>query len=670
MVLGFYLIKKINKKRENYFKFNYFTQSKNKQSVIKNNKQSANQFFLLKTLKNQKLYSIFNLIILVLLLIIHFSFGFFHLNKSSYVDEKLWTYGEEHRIEKFYPNILERDWKHTRPSDKPGVSLAIISGIGLLWTTPSDFYHNFADKKALMEMLSIMRLPLLIFSTLALIFFYHLIGRLFNPAISLLTLTMIALSPILLGISRLINPDALSWIFMPLTLLAYFLYLKNKQINRKWLYWTGIFLGVSLLTKYIANLIIIFLFLEIFVEAVFLKIQSAKLKSFLRNKFVDFLIIIFIALVVFYILFPGVWVKPDRLLIGTIFSQAFLPIWKYFLAFILFLVIDNLFWCSKIFSFFIQQFQKISRFLYLILPILFLVGFAFVLLNMYLANPIVDFETMVAAPKTNNLYSLPSLFLSGFYSTIFSLSPIVLIGLISGLFFSSSTISKSGDKFSKLIIWNFFFFILLYYLGSTVSLVASSVRYQIILYPLFFIISGYGWYQLLNKFCKKSWGYFILLFLLIAISTYSLWVIKPYYFVYSNILLPEKYTVNPKDMGDGSYEAAQFLNSLPEAENLKIWSDRNGVCVVFNGYCNHSPHLKGFTENGTDYDYYVISRASQSRIQRLTDGRVDNIPTYPLRLDRLYQSDDYIFNLEPSNRSAHYVRIIPKDAVIVFEGEN
>ena len=52
-------------------------------------------------------------------------------------------------------------------------------------------------------------------------------------------------------------------------------------------------------------------------------------------------------------------------------------------------------------------------------------------------------------------------------------------------------------------------------------------------------------------------------------------------------------------MGDGSYEAGMYLNSLPNSEELKVWSDRNGVCVVFNGYCNHSPHLDIFSENGT-----------------------------------------------------------------------
>ena len=35
-------------------------------------------------------------------------------------------------------------------------------------------------------------------------------------------------------------------------------------------------------------------------------------------------------------------------------------------------------------------------------------------------------------------------------------------------------------------------------------------------------------------------------------------------------------------MGDGNYEAAQFLNALPDAENLNVWSDKNGVFVHTN----------------------------------------------------------------------------------------
>ena len=636
IAFGLYLIKRINDKREKF-------------STFKN------------TPKTTPLYTPIISLTLFGVIIAYLIFGLYHLNKSSYVDEKLWTYGTEKRIEKYYPNILERDWKNTRPSDKPGVTLAAISGIGLIWETPSDFYHNFADTDALMHMLFVMRLPLLLFGALMLLATYHIISKLFNPQIGLLTTTTIALSPIIIGISRLINPDALSWIFMPLTFLIYFLYIKTK--NYTWLYLAGILLGLSLLTKYIANLFIVFFVLEIFIEAILLKIPKSDVHTFLRSKIIDIAMLMFIALATFYLFYPGVWLKPDRLLIGTLWSQAFLPIWKPFILFLTLFTADNFILRSKIFTWIILLFQKISKLLYFTIPAIFLISIFIILINVYIPTAFIDFETLVAAPKSNSAFPMFDIFLSGFYTTTFSTSVFVLIGIILGII---ALFFKNQKYFSQFIIWNILLFIIIYYIGSTISLVASTVRYQIILYPLIFAVSAYGWHWIIIYF-KKPFLYTILITIMIITSCYTLFTIKPHYASYSSPLLPQRYIVNPKDMGDGSYEAGMFLNALPQADNLKVWSDRNGVCVVFNGYCNSSPHLKQFTENGSNYDYYVISRGSEYRITRLTSQRLNNQSVYPLRLDRLYQTNQYIFDIHPANRNANYVRIIPGNSIIVLD---
>jgi len=629
-----------------------------------NKKRKPHKVFHSNDTQKEKLYTPLIIATLLLIIIAHLFFGFYHLNKASYVDEKLWTYGTEQRIEKYYPNILERDWKNTRPSDKPGVTLAAISGIGLLWETPSDFYHNLGDKDALMHMLFVMRLPILLFGSLMILLFYHIMAKLCGTKIGLFTTVMIALSPILIGISRLINPDALMWIFMPLTFFLYFLYIRTKNVM--WLYLTGIFLGLSLLTKYIANLLFIFFIIEIFTEAILLKVKKDDLHHYFRQKSIDIAIIIFIALATFAILFPGVWLKPDRLLIGTLWSQAFLPVWKPFLAFIVILLSDHFFFHSKGFTWFIGLFQKISKFIYLIIPSLFIICLIFVLINAYLPTPLIDLETLLAAPKSNSLFSILAIFLSGFYAMIFSISPLILLGLLFGMI---ALFHARQDKFPQFIIWHILLFALIYYIGSSISLIASTVRYQIVLYPLIFFVSAYGWYWMTLRHTKKNSLYTTLTIVVLISSCYTLFTIKPHYFSFSSPLLPERYIVNPKDMGEGSYEAGTYLNSLPNAKDLKVWSDRNGPCVVFEGYCNASPHEKYFTVNGTDYDYYVISRGSEYRITYLTQERLKKVPTYPLRLDRLYDlaADQAIFETHPGDRSANYIRIIPGDAVVIYE---
>jgi 4-amino-4-deoxy-L-arabinose transferase-like glycosyltransferase len=93
--------------------------------------------------------------------------------------------------------------------------------------------------------------------------------KIFGRKIALLGVIFIGLSPILVGISTILNPDSLLWIFTSLSVLSYFTYLKEKKSS--FLVFSGIFLGLSLLTKYVANILFIFFFGMIFLEYIFEK---------------------------------------------------------------------------------------------------------------------------------------------------------------------------------------------------------------------------------------------------------------------------------------------------------------------------------------------------------------------------------------------------------------
>lgn len=611
----------------------------------------------------EKIWTPFNITFLLTVVLCFIFFGLFHLDKGSFVDEKLWTYGVEQRIEKYYPNILQRDWKNTRPSDKPGVTLAMISGIGLLWTTPSDFYHNFDNGPKLAQMLYIMRLPTLIFCGIMITLFFMLIHKLFGQKTAVLATLMIGSSPILIGISRLINPDALSWVFMPLTFLCYFLYLKKR--TRLWLYSTGILLGLSLLTKYIANLFIVFFILEIFSGFLFSK-DTIDVYTYLRNKIIDIGIILFLALTTFYILFPGTWLIPDRLLLATIWSEAFLPVWKPFLGFCAIFLADHFFLRSQIFIQIITTCKKYRVFFFYTISTIFLIIMITVIANASMHMLLTNFERLLAAPKSTSQFSIIAVFSSGFYAMIYSISPIVLVGVFCAII---ASFDRTIREFDRTFLWHTILFIIIFYAGSAISLIAATIRYQIILYPLFFIIAAYGWHYLWTKL-KFSALFIIVMLLFAATSLYTLWTVKPFYFSYTSMLLPNAYIVNPKDMGDGSYEISEYLNTLPHARDLKIWSDKNGVCVFFVGYCNSRVHLNEFDENGTDYDYYVISRGSEYGTKRITEQRLETDPSYPLRLDRLYDYPNIIYEISPGNRRANYIRIISGNDLVVLDTNN
>ena len=637
-------------------------------SYVSKNKNSNNQQ---KELSAPR-FSLLTIIILSIILLVHFSFGFYQLGKEAYVDERLWTYSNTRRIEKYWNNILEADWKNTRPSDKPGVSLAFLSGPSLLFVTPTDFKDTIPDKEAFLHMLFVMRLPILLFSTFILLLFYYILRTLFNLRIALLSTALVGFSPILLGVSRLINPDALSWSIIPLTILSYFNYQKTKKL--RWIYLTGILLGWSLLTKYIANLLFLFFILLVFTENILPVLTTRReLKLNIRKSLKSLGIISLIALLTFYIFYPGVWVKPNRLLIGTIWSQPFEPIWQYFVGFIGLLFFDYIFNKSSITAWVNWQLRKL-KILAPIVPLIFLVVTAAVLYNVYFAAHPINFENMLTSPKTairdatfvKNLNA----FVVSFYVLFFGIFPLAFLGVIFTIFLALS--KKANQKLPGLShVWHLFLFIIIFYLASIFSTTIPIVRYQIILYPLILIISAYGWHYSLKSFFKKrfSAAFYILFVIVVLFSISTLYSIGPYYFSYNSRLLPQKYLINLKDMGDGNYAAAQYLNALPNAKNLKIWSDKQGVCRLFVGeVCFGGLSEQNFLKHGPNYDYFVISKGRESRSIRVSEGYASNKLNYPIHMRELYESPDSQadFIVHPGNRASTYIKIIPESKIHVW----
>jgi len=135
--------------------------------------------------------------------------------------------------------------------------------------------------------------------------------------------------------------------------------------------------------------------------------------------------------------------------------------------------------------------------------------------------------------------------------------------------------------------------------------------------------------------------------LLLAVPLFS---VKPFYMGYASRLLPSQYYLDIKDMGDGSYEAAQYLNSLPNSKNLKIWSDKQGVCVFFVGRCFTSLSASFFANN--QLDYFVVSSGRESRtiaMSRKFINILDFQKIYPLAGDN---------SLAIAGRKNNYVKII------------
>jgi hypothetical protein len=154
---------------------------------------------------------------------------------------------------------------------------------------------------------------------------------------------------------------------------------------------------------------------------------------------------------------------------------------------------------------------------------------------------------------------------------------------------------------------------------------------------------------------KSSAGAFVLL----SITTVSLATSSPLHLGYASILLPKQYVTDIKDMGDGSYEAANFLNQLAEAKNISIWTDKSGVCQFFVGNCYSGFNFGNLKDK--HFDYLVLSSGRASRTNRMTPGANSGKPNI-IPFDEYYEKDTAIWTLFINDRPKNYVKIIP------FEG--
>jgi len=568
------------------------------------------------------------LLILAAVIASNLFLGLPRLGTYSAVDEPYWTYG---RTSKFWTAIDQHRWKSTNVNDKPGITVAILSGFGLLKYDPMRYESIRGEVKTDRQLADIdginffFRLPIFLFCTLMLPVFYFFLRKLLGRTTALLASVFIGLSPILLGISLIINPDSLLWIFLPLSLLSYLTFQKEKKFP--YLATSGVFLGLSLLTKYVANILYIFFLFLPFLQYV-LSGEKSDLKEFLRKSFGEYLALAAISVATFYVLYPATWAHPNVLLEGTFGSKALEKTWPLFAGIVALIAADTALLGNRMTRPILGFLSKHKNPLATILISVFIGTVLLTLADTYLGMKPFDLEGILASPKgigaAENGFATAATgaLLADMYSLIFGMHPMLFLFLIIGLL---TALEKKTDRVrERNIVISFSLFILLYYLASSVNDVVSTVRYQIILYPLALIIAAIGAARILSH--KRIREYLpslpatAVIALILAVSLIR---IRPFYFAYASPLLPERYLLNTKDMGDGSYEAAAYLNSLPGARDMTVWSDKGAVCTEFVGTCNigfSNKDLKGKT-----FDHFVISSGRKSRSLKLSGSANDII---------------------------------------------
>lgn len=599
------------------------------------------------------------LLLIIFITGLFFVFGLSRLTQYAAVDEPLWFDG---RIAKYWKNVEERDWKGTNISDKPGITVALASGPGLWFKKTSDYKTSTSNGDILGFDNSVesfyfaYRFPLLLAVTALLPLFYFFLERLLGRRNAVFAFVFIGTSPVLIGMTKIINPDSLLWVFTPLSLISYLVFLKRGAF--RYLFFSGIFLGLALLTKYVANILFVFYLGLIFLEYLYNPAHhETPFAEYLKRSLRHLLILTFSALATFYAFFPAVWIKPEKLFTSTLFSQAFEKVAPLFLVVIGFILLDQWINRSRITTAIIGALQKVRPALTFLIMFLFLGSIVLTLVNTWTGMSAYDFMDLLASPKTIATRSdFVGIFLTNVYPFVFGVTPLVLLGLLIVPFFFHRNFTQSVALRSA---FYFIILILLYYLGSTVNNVAAIVRYQIILFPIAAIVAGIAVEHLLvllhKKFTKTTLPTPIIAASLIAVLGIGTLVFTPFPLSYASTFLPAKYHTDVKDMGAGSYEAARYLNSLPNAEQLYIWTDKSGVCKFFVGRCTRTRNYEKLRAEGIDY--IVVSAGRKSRTTKMMAGDIAINKPGLIRFDLYYDQPDADWKIEINKRPSQYVKV-------------
>jgi hypothetical protein len=589
-----------------------------------------------------------------------FSFAMHRLTQYAAVDEPLWFDG---RIARYWKNIAEHNWKGTNISDKPGITIALASGPGLWFKSTKEyktihFQGEVYNLKNNVESFYLAyRLPLLIVITLLLPLFYFFLERLVGLESALFSYIFIATSPVLIGMSKIINPDSLLWIFTPLSLISYLVFRKRESF--RYLIFSGIFLGLALLTKYVANILFVFFLGLIFLEYLYNpRCAVVSFLEYLKQSLKNFAILVFSALSVFYILFPAVWIKPSKLLTATLMSQAFEKIAPLFLILITFIILDQWINKARITTAILALLEKIKHNLAIFIALIFFFVALLTVFNTWLGMAPYNFMELLASPKTiAGKSDFIGIFLTNFYPLFFGVTPIIFLLFFFApfSFFKKTFIKSDALRASFYLI----IFILLYYLGTTVNNVAAIVRYQIILFPLAAIIAGVTLEKIIiivrEKFFSKETFTYVWIAGAVALIGAAILFFTPFPLSYASSFLPSQYHIDVKDMGAGSYEMAQYLNNLPHAKEMLVWTDKDGVCKFFVGRCKRGRNYNKLREEGLDY--IVVSAGRESRTTKMMGGDITNNKSGLIRFDQYYTKTNPVFQILINNRPSHFVKV-------------
>ncbi|TEU12805.1 MAG: phospholipid carrier-dependent glycosyltransferase [Anaerolineales bacterium] len=242
-------------------------------------------------------------------------------------DEPVWIEGAV----RFFQALLSREYAHAYHIDSPGITTMWVAGLGLIakyltrsWAPSGGAASFWAFLQSVplhpidVNFLFALRLPIALITSCTVVGAYLLVKEMFDRKVAVLSAIVIALDPFYMAHSRLILLDALVTSFMLLSILGFITYLKGRR-SLGCVIFSGIAGGLAFLTKSPSLFLAPFmLFLAL---ATNLLSISGSTRMFPRRAYRGFLILgiwAVTALLIYFLLWPAMWVDPIGMVSRTI----------------------------------------------------------------------------------------------------------------------------------------------------------------------------------------------------------------------------------------------------------------------------------------------------------------------------------------------------------------
>jgi hypothetical protein len=226
----------------------------------------------------------------------------------------------------FIEAVFARQLEDTLLGPHPGVTTMWLAG--LAQQVGSLFDPDFTDR-TINQQVDIELIPIALVIALVIVLSYFLMAEVFDPLVAGVATLFLALDPYHISVSAGVHVDALLSVFLMVSALFLWVYTKNQL--RRYLIWSGLFAGLALLTKAPALFLVPYLLLVLGVNSLakWISFRNGRIELPDRNHYIKdaghiavaILIWLIPFVVIYFLLWPSLWVQPAKTL-NTTFGLA------------------------------------------------------------------------------------------------------------------------------------------------------------------------------------------------------------------------------------------------------------------------------------------------------------------------------------------------------------